>query len=134
MDVAPAVTDLLTTAGVRFAYLFGSRATGTARSDSDADVAVMVDRGLSLLEESRLAVDLASALDVPSVDLVDLRRAPLRLLGRILADATVIHGRDEPTRVEFEVTTRGRYFDFLPVQRAHQEAFVRRVAAEGLRG
>lgn len=134
MDVAPGVPALLAAAGVRFAYLFGSRAAGTARPDSDADVAVMADRALGLLDESRLAVDLAAALDVPSVDLVDLRRAPLRLLGRILADAVVIHGHDDPARVEFEVTARGRYFDFLPLQRAHQEAYVRRVAEEGLGG
>lgn len=128
------VTDVLSAAGVRFAYLFGSRATGTHRPDSDADVAVLADRPLTLLQESGLAVELATALGVPAVDLVDLRTAPLRLLGRILADGVVLHGRHEPARVEFEVRTRSRYFDFLPMQRATQEAYVRRVAAEGLRG
>lgn len=134
MDAPARSTEVLAAAGVRFAYLFGSRATGTHRPDSDADVAVMTDRPLTLLQEAGLAVELADALGVLEVDLVDLRTAPLRLLGRILADAVVLCGHREPARVEFEVRTRSRYFDFLPMQRATQEAYVRRVAAEGLRG
>lgn len=128
------MTEVLDAAGVRFAYLFGSRATGGHRADSDADVAVMAERPLTLLQESALALDLATALDVPSVDVVDLRTAPLRLLGRILADGVVLHGRRDPDRVEFEVRTRSRYFDFLPTLRATQQGYLRRVAAEGLHG
>lgn len=134
MDVTAETTALLAAAGVRFAYLFGSRATGHHRPDSDADIAVMTDRPLTLLAESLLSVDLARALDVAAVDLVDLRRAPLRLVGRILGEGLVIHGRDDPGRVEFEVVNRGLYFDFLPLQREHQEAYLRHVAAEGMGG
>lgn len=76
----------LAAAGVRFAYLFGSRATGTARPDSDADIAIVVHTPLDLLAESVLAERLAEALDVPAVDLVDLGRAPLRLVGRVLTE------------------------------------------------
>ncbi len=134
MEVSAEVTTLLADAGVRFAYLFGSRATGRHRPDSDADLAVLIERPLTLMAEARLSVDLARALGVPAVDLVDLRRAPLRLLGRILGEGRVIHGRDDAARVEFEVVTRGRYFDFLPRQREHQEAYLRHVAAEGMGG
>lgn len=134
MDVPEAVTALLIGAGARFAYLFGSRAAGTHRPDSDADVAVMFERSCGLLAESRLALDLADALAVPRFDLVDLGRAPLRLLGRILDDPVVVHGRDEPARVEFEVLTRGMYVDFPPYQRRHREAYLSRVAREGLGG
>jgi len=134
MDVPAQATALLESAGVRFAYLFGSRAAATHTADSDADIAVLVAEPLDLLAESQLALDLAAALNVPKVDLVDLRRAPLRLLGRILGQAIVIHGRNEPERIEFEVRTRGLYFDFLPQQREHRRAFLARVAAEGLHG
>jgi len=134
MEVPASVTGLLSVAGVRFAYLFGSRATASHRPDSDADIGIMPGWPIDLMTESRLAVDLAVALDVPTVDLVDMSRAPLRLLGRILLDGIIIHGRHDPARVEFEVLTRGRYFDFLPLQRAHQEEFLRHVATEGLGG
>lgn len=134
MEVTAEASALLAAAGVRFAYLFGSRATGRHRPDSDADLAVLTDRPLTLLAESRLCLDLATALGVPSVDVVDLGRAPLRIVGRILGEGVVIHGREEPARVEFEVRNRGRYFDFLPQQRAHQAEYLHRVATEGLGG
>lgn len=121
-------------AGVQFAYLFGSRATGRHRPTSDADIAIMPGRSLSLLDEAGLADQLAQALQVPAVDLVDLRRAPLRVRGRILAEGRLLYSADEPGRVAFEVRTRSEYFDFLPTQRVHRDRFLRRVAAEGLDG
>lgn len=129
-----AVDRVLATAGVRFAYLFGSRATGQHRPTSDADIAIMPGRPLDLLTEAGLADRLVQALEVPAVDLVDLRRAPLRLRGRVLAEGRLLYSADEPGRVAFEVRTRSEYFDFLPTQRAHRDRFLRRVAAEGLNG
>lgn len=46
-----AVEVTLAAAGVRFAYLFGSRAAGTEGEGSDADIAAMPARELSLLAE-----------------------------------------------------------------------------------
>jgi predicted nucleotidyltransferase len=129
-----AVDLVLATAGVRFAYLFGSRATGRSRPNSDADIAIMPGRPLDLLAEADLADRLAQALQVPTVDLVDLRRASLRMRGRVLEEGQRLYSADEPGRVAFEVRTRGEYFDFLPTQRAHRDRFLRRVAAEGLNG
>jgi hypothetical protein len=107
---------------------------GRHRLTSDADVASMPGGPLDLLAESGLADLLAQALRVPTVDLVDLRRAPLRLRGRVLAEGRLLYSADEPGRVAFEVRTRSEYFDFLPTQRAHRDEFLRRVAAEGLNG
>lgn len=42
----------LAAVGVRFAHLFGSRALGTARTDSDADIAVATREPLDLLTEA----------------------------------------------------------------------------------
>jgi hypothetical protein len=46
----------------------------------------------------------------------------------------VLYRGDEPARVEFEIRTRTEYFDFLPSQREHRDAYLRRLAAEGLHG
>jgi uncharacterized protein len=129
-----AVDRVLAAAGVRFAYLFGSRASGQHRPDSDADIAIMPVRALDLLAEVGLADRLAQALQVPAVDLVDLRRAPLGLRGRVLTEGRLLYSSDEPGRVAFEVRTRNEYFDFLPTQRAHRDSFLRRVAVKGLNG
>ncbi len=133
-----AVDAVLTGAGVAFAYLFGSRATGRHRAGSDADVGIKVERPLRLLEEvalaQALASALASALDVPTVDLVDLDRAPLRLKGRIVQEGQLLFSADEPARVAFEVRTRSEYFDFRPTLDTHRRRFLQRVAAGGLDG
>lgn len=121
-------------AGARFAYLFGSRATGEKRRGSDADVAVMPAGELSLLELGRLADKLAGALGVPDVDLVLLDRASLELRGRVVQAGHLIFSVDEPRRVAFEVRTRSEYFDYLPTLQAHTRRYLRQVAERGLAG
>ena len=54
---------------VREAYLFGSRARGTHRPDSDADVAVVLrgekgDRGAAVLDMAGVAFDVMMDLDI----------------------------------------------------------------------
>lgn len=68
------------------------------------------------------------------MDLVDLARASLRLRGRVLTEGRLIFSDDEPARVAFEVRTCSEYFDFLPTQQAHRDAFLAHVAAVGLDG
>jgi predicted nucleotidyltransferase len=50
-----AVDRVLAAAGVQFAHLFGSRATGRHRPDSDADIAIMPGEPLDRLAEAGLA-------------------------------------------------------------------------------
>jgi predicted nucleotidyltransferase len=126
------VQRILGGADVRFAYLFGSRAAGTSRPDSDADVAIMPGRELGLLERERLARELAEALDVPDVDLVLLDRARLELRGRVIQEGRLIYSADEPARVDFHVRTLSEYLDFLPTLRELQASYIARVAAKGL--
>lgn len=128
----PSVETILSGAGVRFAYLFGSRATGRAQDGSDADVAVMPSRPLGLLERERLALRLARAFGAPDVDLVSLDTANLELRGRVVQDGRPIYTVDEPARVAFEVRTRSEYFDFVPALRALERSYLARVAERGL--
>jgi len=122
----------LADAGVRFAYLFGSRATGSARTNSDADVAVMPSRPLGLLEQERLALRLTTALAAPEVDLVALDRAALELRGQVVQEGKLLYSADEPARVAFEVRTRSEYFDFVPTLRRLRRSYLERVAERGL--
>jgi uncharacterized protein len=100
------VADVLSRHAVRFAYLFGSRARGAARPDSDLDVAVRfeADRDADARFDAalRLGAELEDAIGIP-VDLVDLEAASLRLIGRILGERVILVGRDDPERVAFEV-------------------------------
>lgn len=127
----PAVESELEQAGISFAYLFGSRAAGTDRPGSDADVAVSSPRQLGLLEIERLADRLARALGAPAVDLVVLERAGLELRGEVVQRGRLLFSRDEPARVAFEVRTRSEYLDFLPTLQAHTRRYLRQTATRG---
>ncbi len=75
---------------LQLAILFGSRARGAARPDSDIDIAIVpVDTALSLRDENRLVAKLERATDA-AVDLVRLDRAAPALRWRIARDGIVL--------------------------------------------
>ncbi|AKT41666.1 type VII toxin-antitoxin system MntA family adenylyltransferase antitoxin [Chondromyces crocatus] len=73
-------------ADVRVAVLFGSEARGTARPDSDVDVAVDAP-GVDLLD---LRAQLSCALD-REVDVVALEEASIPLHEALIHDGVVVH-------------------------------------------
>jgi predicted nucleotidyltransferase len=75
----------------RLAFVFGSVARGTARADSDLDVAIDLGRPVTAEDKLRLIDALAVASGRP-VDLVDLRRAGVPLVGEILASGVRLVG------------------------------------------
>jgi predicted nucleotidyltransferase len=118
---------------VTVAYLFGSRAEGRARPDSDHDVAVLFGRDdLPLDATERLAADLAAVLGT-RVDVVDLARAGLELRGRVAEAGRLLYSADDAVRVRFEVDARMRWIEFRPVVEQTTRSFLARVAREGLR-
>lgn len=99
--------------GAVFAYLHGSRASGTAGRDSDADIAAYFDGHPPEAFEVLLPV---------GVDLMVLNRAPLELAGRVALHGRLLFERNPGARVVWEATTRKIYLDELPrINRAHRE-------------
>lgn len=138
MDVYEALRDaagdVFAATPVIFAYLFGSHARGDARHDSDVDVAVHVDDAVAVETRLDLGLQIAGELTYraavgPIDGVVVLNDAPLRLVGRILADRQVIYSRDEVARVRFEVRMRTRALDFEPRAAALDRQLLRRMAA-----
>ncbi|SRR6266545_2638715 len=113
---------------VRVALLFGSRARGRARTDSDADVAVL-GKDLNLLA---LASDLSSAAEV-EVDVVSLDDPGYPLLNALLRDGILLH-EGEPgaaatwrSRAWLQAETDRPWFERM------RDAYLRRLA-EGRHG
>lgn len=113
---------------VRLALLFGSRARGRARPDSDADVAVL-GKNLDLLA---LASDLSRAADV-EVDVVSLDDPGYPLLNALLRDGLLLHEAEPGTaatwrsRAWLQAETDRPWFERM------RDAYLRRLA-EGRHG
>jgi predicted nucleotidyltransferase len=106
------------------AYLFGSRARGTATDRSDVDLAVLyADRPASGLEGLGLDLeaDIERVLGLP-VQVVVLNSAPADLVHRVLRDGHLLLDRDRSRRIRFEVKARNEYFDLQPVLARYRAA------------
>ena len=107
---------------VAAAYLFGSIARGTARRDSDVDVAVLfAEDPPRTLDGFHLdwADEIKDLLGLP-VDLVVLNFASADLVHQVLKDSRLLLNHDPAKRIDFEVQARNRYFDLLPFLRRYR--------------
>ena len=116
--VRAAAATVLPEEEVELAYLFGSRARGDARPDSDVDVAVLLDAGHERLAPATLLerhLHLAARLHdagAGEVDLVLLDGAPLPLRGRVAREGHPLYVRDQGVRAQWESRTSREFFDF----------------------
>ncbi len=106
-------------ADVRLVYLFGSRAHGEARPDSDVDLAVLLDRRGDPRGEAALRAELSGVL--PEADLVLLDGAGPALLFEVVDGGRCVLARDPREQAEFEILARSRFCDFAPVRRIQDQ-------------
>ena len=96
---------LAETSEVRFALLFGSRAGGAPRPDSDWDLAVYLSGTLDSAERASVRDRLIASLEPElRLDLVVLNDAPPLLAHQALKGERILM-RDEPAFVRFVVRT-----------------------------
>ena len=113
------------------AILFGSRARGTARPDSDVDVAIELTAGAP--RDVRALGGLASRLESAAgcaVGLVLLDEAPSPLAYRIFRDGRVLVERDHARLVTRKARAILDHLDFKPIEDRCAEG-VLRAAARG---
>jgi predicted nucleotidyltransferase len=117
---------------VAYALLFGSRSRGTARPDSDADVAIELIPGAARDVQALggLAARLTSAVG-RSVDLVLLDEATPSLAYRIFRDGRLIVERDHAALVARKARALLDYLDFKPVEEQCAAGILRAAAARG---
>lgn len=133
-----ALPKMLADQPVSLAYLYGSVAAGLTTRFSDTDIALVTDQDLSprerldLMLRSQLA--LADCCDVVNADVRIINDAPLVFRGRVVCDGILLYARSEDVRIEFETSTRLRYFDYLPIHRRLQEAYFAHIRERGLYG
>jgi predicted nucleotidyltransferase len=112
---------------VLFAILFGSRASGSPRADSDWDLAVFLDPSLDGPGRAAKRAHLIAGLEPEyRVDLVVLNDAPPLVAHRALCGERLFV-RDQSTYVRFFVHTLALAFDESHWSEVHAKARRRRL-------
>ncbi len=99
------------------AYLFGSRADGTANEDSDYDFAILTDTSYSQDDGINLIMGLKEemqALLEKEVDLVLLNKASIEFRFLVIKYGQLIFSANEDKRTDFEDIVIRDYLDFKP--------------------
>jgi predicted nucleotidyltransferase len=127
---SPDVERISECLGARFGldalWLFGSLATGMARSSSDVDLAALFRRRPSVSEllEARGEIGTLLARDV---DLVDLERASPILAMQVLRQGRLLVDVNPARRQRFVAHAPGRYEDLKIVRREAERSLLARV-------
>ena len=103
MVLPDGVRDIVRRAGVDLFVLFGSRARGEARSDSDWDFAYTITGDASGFDPDVLQADLVGALGSDRIDLVDLNRGSALLRFRVAAEGSPIYQAEPNAFQDFQV-------------------------------
>jgi predicted nucleotidyltransferase len=116
---------------LRLAVLFGSRAVGTARDESDFDIGIWPeDPDLSLHDELMIASELSGAVG-REVDVVRLD-ADAPLLGGEIARTAVCLWESRPGAfAAYRAEAVARHLDFEETIAPHRAAFLARLSAVG---
>jgi hypothetical protein len=129
VDVAGLAKFFAQQPDVVVAYLFGSVAKGTARAQSDVDVAVLLDARLTPLErgERYLALlGLDRFADRP-LDVRLLNETTPLFCSQVVKHGLLIYERTRAERIAFEVLTMANYADTKPMRDFFTQDLYRRI-------
>jgi predicted nucleotidyltransferase len=122
--------EIFASHSVEDAFLFGSRARGSAQDSSDADVAVRFPKtGDAASRFAKLGAfedDLKPLVGVP-MDLVCLNDANPLLAFEAVVRGQTVYTRDRDQSFLYELLVRHRYEDYLHMQEIFTQALKRRL-------
>jgi predicted nucleotidyltransferase len=121
---------------VLLAYAYGSLTAGCMTPFSDVDIALVLSPGNELdayqqfMLELEIGAELETRCGIRDADVRSINRAPLRVQGQVLTRGVLLYSKDEDFRVNYEVVTRKRYFDFQPTLTLMRQAYFARLETE----
>jgi predicted nucleotidyltransferase len=100
---------------LNFLALFGSRAEGVNRPDSDFDIAYSPKQNLTNSEEYFLERDLAKVLKNNKIDMVSTRKASPLLMKKIAYNSQLLHEATKRSFVYFQMYAFKMYVEARPL-------------------
>lgn len=99
------------------AYVFGSRARGDFREDSDWDIGVLLLQGFEAHDFLEFLEDLRSALgvDFEKLNLAVMNDVDIDFAFQILSEGKLLYEKDADLRSDLEVNIIKRYIDAKPL-------------------
>ena len=97
------------------AYLFGSMASGRARKDSDADIAIRFSNDTSTMERFQIRLELIDLFEDVidrQVDVVPINDASLVMIHQIYVHGIPLFVRNAKDEERYRILKQKEYFDF----------------------
>lgn len=134
MVLPDGVRDIARRAGVDLFVLFGSRARGEARSDSDWDFAYTLIGDGEGSDPDQMQAELVGALGSDRIDLVDLNRGSALLRFRVAAEGVPLYQAAPSAFQDFQIEVALFWRDMGPVLEASYRDVLARLGAAALGG
>lgn len=112
--------------GLDALWIFGSRATGSARPNSDWDLAALFRTRPDPAELFELRGEFELLAGVP-IDLIDLDGASPVLARQVAKYGRLVVENNRRRRIEFIAHVPGRYEDLCIVRRAAEQSLIERI-------
>lgn len=123
-DIKRRMANLCEQFGIDLFYIFGSYAGDTPDKLSDVDVAYLAGERV---DELKLIVELQAIFEDEAIDLVNLKRAPLPLVHRILREGKCLYASSSRRRVDFETRAEAVYWDSRWLREEYFKRMVERI-------
>ncbi|HEX9971802.1 MAG TPA: nucleotidyltransferase domain-containing protein [bacterium] len=113
------------------AYLFGSYAKERQDQMSDIDIALLFRNEFSTEQMNKLELSiwqkLTAILRTDEIDLLVLNHVPLSMQFEIIRTGKTICNNDNDRRIDFEIHTCARYWDFKKLKDEYDSYSIRRL-------
>lgn len=131
MDTSSIKGYLFSRAEIIASYVFGSTLSGSATSESDIDIAVLLDNNIDRNDYGLIRQDItASLIERVSFDKVDvaiLNAASPLLCHEVIKNGELLFSKDERTRVAFTAKATKRYIDTIYLRRVQDRVLHKRI-------